>query len=181
MRLRALIALLPWMIAACPASDDGTGGTEGADDGVDDGAPTTAADDAMQDETAAADDGGGLQQTWGAPCATNDDCVPLLGEGAECLFQAVVYELPMGYCTKPCALGDDMTTIVENAADCDPAGGVHCIGQETVSFQYCAVPCTDNSQCTREGYECRQMPMIAQPTDPMFCLMPDCCLGECSC
>ena len=188
MRLRALIALLPWTIAACPAADDSET-ADGADDGTgapttaaDDGTPTTAADDAMtQDETAAADDGGGLQQTWGAPCATNDDCVPLLGEGAECLFQAVVYELPMGYCSKPCSLPNDTATVALDAPDCDPAGGVHCIGQMTVGFEYCAVPCTDNSQCTREGYECRQMPMIAQPEDPMFCLIPDCCLGECMC
>jgi hypothetical protein len=190
MRLFALLALLPSVICmtACPAADDGTESADGADDGSgaptsapsdDGGATMTAADDAMtQDETAAADDGGG-QQTWGAPCAVDDDCVALLGDGAVCLFQAVVYELPEGYCTKPCSLPDNMATIVEDAPDCDPAGGVHCIGQKTVSFEYCAVPCTDNGQCTRESYECRQMPQIAQPDDPSFCLMPDCCLQDC--
>lgn len=185
MRLRAVLALLPFILAACPAADDGTDSADGADAGTasaDDGAPTSAADDGAmtQDDTAAGDGGGGIQQTWGAPCATNDDCVALLGDGAECLFQAVVYELPEGYCTKPCSLPDNTATIVENAPDCDPNGGVHCIGQKTVSFEYCAVPCTDNGQCTRENYECRQMPQIAQPDDPSFCLMPDCCQQDCS-
>lgn len=190
MNFRALLALSVLGLCACPAEDDETDGSaSAADDGsgpgtsapADDGAATMADDGAAtQDDTAGAD-GGGLQATWGAPCATNDDCIALLGPGGECLFQAVVYELPGGYCSKKCALPDDQTLIVLDAPDCDPAGGVHCIGQSSVDFQYCTVPCTDDSQCTRENYECRQMPQLAQEGDPTFCLMADCCLGECAC
>lgn len=126
-------------------------------------------------------DGGGSGETWGAACISDAECVALLGEGGVCIFSAVVYELPGGYCTKTCALPDDQTTIVPDAPDCDPAGGVDCIGSTTVSFEICAVPCDDDDDCSRDEYECCQFPQVSEPGDPTFCLMPDCCLGECSC
>ena len=46
-------------------------------------------------------------------------------------------------------------------------------------FEACSPECTSHEQCGRDGYMCRQMPEIAQPDDPMFCLMPDCCLDGC--
>ena len=90
------------------------------------------------------------------------------------LSEAVIYELPQGFCTKPCMLPDSTTSNVPNDPQCDPAGGVDCIGNQLV-FQYCAVPCTDDNQCNRDGYMCRRMPMISSEGDPTYCLMPDCC------
>ena len=119
-----------------------------------------------------------IMETWGAACSTDDDCVALLGEGAICAFEAVIYELPGGYCTKPCSLPDSQTRVVENDPACDPDGGVACIGQKPL-FERCAILCTDDAQCNRDGYYCRQMPMISQPEDPPFCLMPDCCQDTC--
>ena len=118
-----------------------------------------------------------IMQTWGAPCAKDADCVDLLGKGAFCLFEAVVYELPLGYCSKPCQLADG-EQIVPDDPTCDPNGGVACIGQAPF-LQACAVPCTDDAQCGRAGYTCRLMPIISTATDPTFCLMPDCCEDTC--
>lgn len=119
------------------------------------------------------------QQTYGAACNTDADCVALVGEGGLCLIQAVVYELPHGYCAKPCVLPDSATRVVLDDPACDPAGGVACTGQKDI-FEYCGVLCSDDAQCDRDGYICRQMPMIAQPEDPTLCLMPDCCLDTCA-
>lgn len=119
-----------------------------------------------------------LMNAWGAPCQVDADCVPLLGEGAVCDSMAVVYELPGKYCTKPCQLPDTMTTVVHDDPTCDPNGGVHCVGQLNI-FERCIPACTEDAQCNREGYLCRQMPSISAPQDPTFCLMPDCCLGAC--
>ncbi len=119
-----------------------------------------------------------LMETWGASCTSNEECVALLGDGAICETVAVVYELPGGYCTKPCTLPDTNTRVVLDDPTCDPAGGVACIGQQPL-FERCAKICTDDTQCNRAGYECRQMPVIAQEGDPSSCLMPDCCETEC--
>ncbi len=119
-----------------------------------------------------------VQDTWGSACKTNADCVAVLGEGAVCDFSAVVYELPGGYCTKPCTIGDDPNnsnlTFELDDPECDPNGGVHCIGANGF-YTRCAVPCSDDSQCGREGYFCRTMPQIGAETDPKVCLMDDCC------
>lgn len=120
-----------------------------------------------------------VQQTWGAACNTDADCVALVGEGGVCLVQAVVFELPYGYCAKPCELPDMATRVVMDDPMCDPAGGVACTGQKDI-FEYCGILCSDDAQCDRDGYICRQMPMIAQPEDPTLCLMPDCCLDTCA-
>ena len=50
--------------------------------------------------------------------------------------------------------------------------GVTCIGVDGY-FEGCVIECTDDSQCPREGYECRTMPQIAETCDPKFCLMTD--------
>jgi hypothetical protein len=124
------------------------------------------------------DENQSVQTTWGAPCEDNDDCVALLGEGALCFDMAVVFELPGGVCTKPCNLPDTQTTVVRDDPECDPQGGVHCLGAMDI-MELCSPECTSHEQCGRDGYLCRQMPEIAQPSDPMFCLMPDCCLDGC--
>jgi hypothetical protein len=120
-----------------------------------------------------------LMETWGAPCTTNEECVALIGDPlAICDQMAVVYELPGGYCTKACSLPDMDTRVVLDAADCSPDGGVACIGAKP-TFERCGLLCTDDNQCNRAGYECRQMPLISNPEDPSMCLMPDCCLEGC--
>ena len=167
------------LLLGCP-SEDGENEESGSSDPAT-GDPMTTADDSAalgcaadmveRDTTdgATAD----VQQTWGAACATDEECVALIGEGAVCLFEAVIYELPLGYCSKPCTLNG--MPFVADDPNCDPAGGVDCIGNAGVGFQYCAAACTDDNQCSRDGYACRLMPMIAMEGDPTYCLMPDCC------
>ncbi len=121
-----------------------------------------------------------VMETWGAACTTDAECVALIGDPAAiCDQMAVVYELPGGYCTKPCSLPDMDTRAVPDAADCDPNGGVACIGSKP-TFERCGILCTDDMQCNRAGYECRQMPLISLPEDPSLCLMPDCCIDGCA-
>jgi hypothetical protein len=185
-RAIAIAVVVPaLLILACPGSDDAAEGStaaeaEGGSAGSSGGdALGCAADVAtMFDTTDGATDP--LQGTWGAACSSDADCVALLGAGAVCLDLAVAYELPGGYCTKPCMLPDSTTTFVLDDPMCDPAGGIACIGQSAVMFQYCAPPCTDDQQCDRDGYMCRRMPQISQDGDPSFCLMPDCCGGTCA-
>jgi hypothetical protein len=114
-----------------------------------------------------------LQGKWGSACTGDADCA-MLGAGAVCLFEAVVFELPGGYCGKPCMLPDSNTKVVMDDPMCDPAGGIACVGAKG-TFEYCAPLCTDDAQCERDGYICRQMPLISVATDPSLCLMPDCC------
>lgn len=119
-----------------------------------------------------------LMNAWGAACEVDADCEALLGAGAVCDPMSVIYELPGNYCTKPCQLPDTSTTVVLDDPACDPAGGVHCVGQAPL-YQRCVPACTEDAQCNRHGYLCRTMPSISQPQDPSFCLMPDCCQGSC--
>ena len=126
---------------------------------------------------------GDLMDAWGSPCETNEDCVAVLGEGAICDNLAVVYELPGGYCTKPCIVGDDpnvnMSSVELDDPDCDPNGGVHCVGANGI-FSRCAPPCSSDAECTRDGYFCTRMPQISEDGDPTFCLMDECCEGDCA-
>lgn len=188
---RASILLLPLaLVAACP-SDDG-------DDAANDSGstPTTSptADDGSAGDDSAAELGcaagvvgettdgaaNSLMETWGAPCTTDQDCIDLIGDPlAICDQMAVVYELPGGYCTKECELPDLETTFINDAEECDPNGGVGCFGVMGM-FARCGLFCTDDAQCTRDGYICRQMPLIAQEGDPRSCLMPDCCQESCA-
>jgi hypothetical protein len=117
--------------------------------------------------------------TWGAACQDDVDCVALLGPGAVCMREAIVFELPYGYCSKPCTLPDPETTLVRNAADCDPEGGVMCVGLQGF-FERCVPECTGNEVCGREGYFCRPMPYVAGEGDPEVCLVDDCCENGCS-
>ncbi|HWB81982.1 MAG TPA: hypothetical protein VG755_43770 [Nannocystaceae bacterium] len=180
MRTRPLV--IAFLLAACPAEDDDSSDTQSQDSS---GGPTTAdtsagtTDSALgcafpeeQDTTDGATTP--LQGTWGAACSVDADCVALLGDGAVCLDAAVIYELPGGYCSKPCMLPDLDTRVVMDDPACDPNGGIACVGS-MAAFQYCAPLCTDDAQCDRDGYICRQMPLISLPEDPSLCLMPDCC------
>jgi hypothetical protein len=125
-----------------------------------------------------------IMEAWGAACTVDDDCLPLLGEGAKCIHNILgVYDLPGGYCTRECHLADTSVSFELDSADCDPNGGVACVGVEG-AFTACALPCESHDQCGREGFGCRLMPNIAAEGDPTFCLMnaTDCCTtdsGEC--
>ena len=191
MRKLAFTGLLVALVAACPGDeDDDAAATTNSTNTPTTNGTGSSADETGSEETDAlmcpfnapfdTTDGASdpLMQTWGAPCTTDAQCVALIGEGAVCLDLAVIYELPGGFCTKPCELPDTNTTFVEDDLACDPAGGVTCVGQRPL-FQYCAVQCTDDAQCDRDGYHCRQMPIIAGANDPTFCLMPDCCENGC--
>jgi hypothetical protein len=189
--VRAL--LLPCFLFACTSDDSSdTGNDTGNNDGSD--APTSAPADSSSgggDDSAAlecaadipedAQDGTmtGIMGTWGSPCDADADCVTVLGAGAVCLKAAVVFELPLGYCSKPCDLPEGSSTPLIDDPMCDPAGGVDCLGVDG-TFEFCAVPCTDNAQCERTGFYCRRMPYIAMESDPSYCLMPDCCEPDCS-
>jgi hypothetical protein len=188
MRKLAFIGIVAGLVSACPGTDDDdatssasnptTNPTNGETTANETGdtealmcpfnAPFETTDGAMDP----------LMETWGAACTSNAECVALIGEGAECMELAVIYELPGGFCSKPCSLPDTSTTFVEDDPACDPNGGVTCVGQKPL-FEYCAVQCTDDAQCNRDGYRCRRMPVISGPNDPTFCLMPDCCENGC--
>jgi hypothetical protein len=176
----------------CPADDEDedTGADDGSgEDPTDPEAGTAPEDSSGGDDAAAlgcaadlpedAMDGTvtGIMGKWGSPCETDADCIPVIGEGGVCLFTAVIYSLPQGYCSKSCPLPEGVTYVADDPT-CDPAGGVSCIGNTDVGFNYCDVPCTENAECERAGYYCRLLPQLGAEGDPMFCLMPDCCQEE---
>lgn len=114
---------------------------------------------------------------FGTPCTTDADCSHL-GENGECMEDVLgIYELPGGFCSIRCNLPSSDVTFVNDDPQCDPAGGVTCVGAMGL-FSACIEPCTEDSNCSREGYGCIRMPTISIPDDPTFCLMnPDeCCL-----
>jgi len=189
----SLFLALP-LAVGCAADDteesgDDSGSTPGTEGGTDESADASSGGGGTNDSAAlecpenvehdttdgATED---LQMTWGAPCDTDSECVALLGEGGVCQKEAVLYELPGGYCTKQCTLPGTEQYVADDPA-CDPAGGVDCIGQAPL-LQLCAPRCTDDAQCSREGYTCRNFPLIASEGDPMYCLMPDCCQDGCA-
>ncbi|HET6584365.1 MAG TPA: hypothetical protein VFG69_12975 [Nannocystaceae bacterium] len=184
--LRLVLTPTLALLLAC-SSDDADGNDDGNDDnatgasagetadssgGGDDSALLECAADIPED----AMDGTmpGIMGTWGAACDVDADCVTLLGDGAICLKAAVIFELPLGYCSKPCDLPMGFSGSVPDDPTCDAEGGVACLGVDGM-FEYCTVACTDNAQCERTGYYCRQMPVISAEGDPSYCLMPDCC------
>lgn len=184
---RRLFFLIAPLLFACPADDDeDTSANMNSASNADSTADDTAADSGNEalgcafPEEQDSTDGmtNPLQETWGSACTTDAECIERVGEGGVCLFQAVVYELPQGYCAKPCSLPDSNTRFVADDPACDPNGGIACTGQMG-TFEYCAPLCTDDAQCNRDGYICRQMPIIAQAEDPSLCLMPECCQGTC--
>jgi hypothetical protein len=183
MRKLALAAFVGGFALGCPASDDtNADSADSASQSTTNGS-ATGSDGGMcpLEQPANTSDGSSdpLMDAWGAPCSSDADCVALLGDGAVCDTMAVIYELPGRFCTKECELPDTSTTFVLDHPECDPNGGVACVGQKPI-FQRCAVVCTDDAQCNRDGYYCRRMPMISQDSDPTFCLMPDCCETSCS-
>lgn len=141
-------------------------------------APTTAGPDtdatatgttAATTATTGADEG--LMGKYGHACNTDADCIAVLGDGGKCLKDILqVYNLPGGYCSTDCDLPDQQQTYIPMAADCKL--GADCVGLMGF-FEGCAFPCTDGSQCPRDGYECRQMPEISNPGDPTYCLMTE--------
>ncbi len=193
------------LVAGCPADDDpsetGDSSSEASSAADDSSGPggssdpsdtnvTSATSDTSDDSSAllgcaaeidedttdgAADE---IQTTWGAPCTEDSECEALLGDGGVCLFEAVIFELPLGYCSKTCTLPSGSMYSIDDP-QCDPDGGVDCIGQAPL-FMVCAPQCTDDTQCNRDGYTCRNFPLIASEGDPTYCLMPDCCEGSCA-
>jgi len=140
-------------------------------------APTTAGPDtdatATTVATGDATTGGDadLMGKYGAPCMTDADCIKVLGDGGKCLTNILgVYALPGGYCSTDCDLPDQQQTYISMAADCKL--GADCVGLMGF-FEGCSFPCTDDTQCPREGYECRTMPEISNPGDPTYCLMTE--------
>lgn len=174
------LVLLSWFVPACDDGGDDTGETTTAGE-------TTAGTGAEPCGTEWAEKDGvteSVMDAWGAPCMEDSDCTPVLGDGAVCISNILgVYDLPGGFCSKYCELPDTMTTYIHDAVDCDPAGGVTCVGAKDL-FSACIIPCANDSECGREGYGCRTMPTLASEGDPTFCLMNalDCCTtdsGEC--
>ncbi|HEY8375039.1 MAG TPA: hypothetical protein VIK91_01065, partial [Nannocystis sp.] len=111
------------------------------------------------------------QETWGHGCTDDAECMALVGNKGVCEFDVLgLYELPGGYCTKGCTLPDLQTVYVPDHPSCGP--GVHCVGVKGF-LEVCLLECSDDSECPREGYECRVLPQIGQPGDPKFCLMTD--------
>jgi len=143
---------------------------------TDTGEPTgTTADSNTTDDTASDSSSGGddtsLMKTYGAACSTDGDCQKLLGPDGKCLKDILgVYSLPGGYCSTFCQLPDQQTTYLTDAKDCLMLAD--CVGLMGY-FEGCAHACTDDSQCPRDGYECRRMPQISNEGDPEFCLMTE--------
>lgn len=178
MRLALATLFIP-LLLACPADDDDDPTTADPDTSAGEGDSAAALGCALPEEQDSTDGmSNPLQETWGSACTTDAECVERIGAGGVCLFEAVVFELPLGYCAKPCVLPDANTRVVPDDPACDPNGGIACTGQQG-AFEYCAPICTDDAQCNRDGYICRQMPIVSQAGDPSLCLMPDCCQGTC--
>jgi len=155
-------------IAACDSAKTDDGAAE-AGDGDGDGGLACGEEWATKDPTSGTPD---IQAAWGSACASDQECVDRLGfDNAICVQNILgVFDLPGGYCSRPCVLPDFETTNVPNDAQCDPAGGVSCIGLKD-NFEACAIPCNTSDQCGREGYGCARMPIISSDADPSYCLM----------
>jgi hypothetical protein len=143
-----------------PTSSPTTGDTTGDITG-----PTS---DSSSGDSGGAED---LMQVHGHACASDADCQALLGPDGVCQKDILgVYGMPGGYCTTYCQLPDQQTTYQLDSRSCTM--GADCVGLMGY-FEACAHVCTEDAQCPREGYECRQMPQISNPDDPKFCLMTD--------
>jgi hypothetical protein len=159
-------------VTACDSGDDGNG-----DEGPQKNECGT--EWAEKDDTTPS-----IMDDFGAPCSSDADCVGPLGAGSVCVTEILgVYDLPGGFCSRPCTLPNTSTSFEHDSAQCDPDGGVTCVGAQGL-FTSCIRECTSDSQCGREGYGCRLMPTLASTGDPKFCLMNtvDCCTtdsGEC--
>ncbi len=174
--ISAVCLALP-LAAGCPSDEDDSAGDEGANTQSNTTAVSTTDEPATTAEGSSGGGGENLQSAWGAPCTEDSECVALLGEGGVCLGEAVIFELPGGYCSKTCTLPEGSKYSIDDP-QCDPDGGIDCIGQAPL-FEVCAPPCTNSSQCGRDQYSCRNFPLIAAEGDPTYCLMPDCCQESC--
>lgn len=111
------------------------------------------------------------QETWGHACTDDAECMALVGNKGVCAVDVLgLYDLPDGYCTRGCTLPDLQTLYVPDHPQCGP--GVHCVGVMGY-LEVCLVECFDDSECPREGYECRLLPTVGMPGDPKFCLMTE--------
>lgn len=158
-------------VSACDSGDDG-------DTGVDKNECGTAWGGAKDPAVPS------IMEDFGAPCMTDADCEPVLGANGVCVTDILgVYSLPGGFCSLDCDLPDTQTSFENDSMQCDPNGGVTCVGAQGL-YTSCIRECTSDLECGREGYACRTMPTLAKEGDPKFCLMNtvDCCLtdsGEC--
>jgi hypothetical protein len=181
MRLAALTSclLLSCFVVACDKGDDGD--TNG-DDETTGPEPQPCGTEWVEKDAGSTPS---IMDAWGAPCTSDDECVAILGTDGVCVENILgVYDLPGGFCSKYCDLPDSSTSFIHDAEQCDPNGGVTCVGAKDL-FSACIIPCTDNNECGREGYGCRAMPTLASEGDPTFCLMStvDCCTtddGQCA-
>ncbi len=159
------------LCVACPSS-------EGDDEAAGDEGPACGEEVVVKDEVTPT-----IMEAWGAACMMDSDCEPGLGVGAKCITNILsVFDLPSGYCTRECAIDSTAVTFILDDPECDPAGGVACVGIDG-SFTACAPTCENDSQCGREGYACTIMPLIGMDGDPTFCLMnaEACCTAPGSC
>lgn len=180
--MKRLLFLLPVsLLLACPADDGSEGSEEAAEAETGETGEGLACGEEFVEKDGTTPT---LMDAWGAPCMTNAECeATALGAGAVCITNILgVFDLPLGYCTRECTVGSTETTFVLDSAECDPNGGVACVGIDG-SFTACAPVCTSDSQCGREGYGCTTMPLIAAEGDPTFCLMnaDACCTAPGSC
>lgn len=167
MKRFAVLSLIPALYSftvACTPADDGD--DEVAEDETTDSGPACGEEFVEKDTTTPT-----IMTEWGAPCMADTDCDAGLGAGAKCISNILgVYDLPLGYCTRDCEVGSTDVSYRLDAMECDPDGGVACVGIDNM-FTACAPVCTTDSECGREGYGCQIMPNIGAENDPKFCLM----------
>jgi hypothetical protein len=183
---RILVGLACSFSVLCACGDDGgdsataPGTTSGAtNDATAGGTTTTSAsagstgDDPTTGGSTTGIPDGSKMEFFGTPCMEDGDCTQLLGAEGKCLKDILgFYTLPGGYCSILCDLAP-MQAYVKDDPKCAGGGpGSYCIGADGY-FEGCVTECADNSQCPREGYECRIMPQLAKDGDPKFCLMTD--------
>ncbi len=120
-------------------------------------------------------EGENIMGDYGRPCVEDNEC-EFLGEGFKCVHTILeVAHPPGGYCSRDCELPDGNTKYVKDHVMCGP--GVTCLGVRDF-FEACAIECTSDDQCQREGYECRLLPVVGGEGEPKFCLMVDDCVAS---
>ncbi|MFV8749698.1 hypothetical protein ACNOYE_03995 [Nannocystaceae bacterium ST9] len=186
MKRFAVLSLIPALSLFAFACDSDDGDDEVADTaGTDETTAGETGTDLVCGEEFVEKDGTTptIMTAWGAPCMVDADCEGGLGAGAKCITNILgVFDLPGGYCTRECSVGSTDVSFVLDDPECDPAGGVACVGIDG-SFTACAPVCASDSECGREGYGCTIMPLIGAEGDPTFCLMSAdaCCTAPGSC
>ena len=186
LRLLAALALAAAVTSvACDSDDEDSGGDTagGSDSAATETSAGTAGGEACweaADASVVRDPAQNILTTWGSACTSNADCIAVTGDPAAICDQvaAEIYSLPGGYCTKECDVeegGPNTVGITEiGDPDCAADGSLNCVGLPGV-YQRCLKPCDGDIQCGREGYVCRQLPLVGTPEEPKGCLMYDCC------